>query len=253
MISLGLDIATNTGWSVLNEKKELIEFGPIQINPQMSLPQRIIFLSNEIIRILDKHKPDCVFIEDLICGISGVKTLSYLARLNGAAILTCTKYVNNNIYFYNPPEWKKNSFDGLIGSSSKLQVQVAVVNYYKMNFGLSEGEYNDILIVKQTAEDNITKHKDEISFLKCELLKKQKQIIKKRNPLTKDEICEVNTKIDETKLQIIQKKKEFVIFEKSMKKIFNNLSLQITSRTGIDQNISDSIAINFCGLKNIVK
>lgn len=253
MIFLALDIATQSGWSVLNEKKELIEFGTIQINSSMTLPQRIIFLSNEIIRIIEKFKPDHIFIEDLICGISGVKTLSYLGRLNGAVILTCTKYVNNNIHFFTPAKWKSHSFSGLHGMSKKWEVQLAVVNHYKMKFNISDEEIQNLLTSKRSMDEIIKSRDKNIK----QLTDSSKEIIKKinsrRNPISVDNKIIMAEEVKRIKNEIINERKNIKIDEKKIDKDMNSISLQITSRTGITTDISDSIAINFCGIKQYEK
>lgn len=251
MIFLALDIATQTGWSVLNEKRDLIEFGTIQINTGMTLPQRIIFLSNAIVKILEKFKPDYVFIEDLIFGISGVKTLSYLGRLNGAAILTCTRFVNNNIHFFQPTKWKANSFPGLQGMAKKWEVQLAVVDYYKLKFNISDSEIESLLTSKRSMDEIIEKRDATIKELAIVLKETMKKVNSKRNPLSSDDNLLLVQKIKEIKAKIIDIRKNIKLDEKSIDKDMNKISLQITSRTGITTDISDSIGINFCGIKEL--
>ena len=253
MIFLALDIATQTGWSILNENKELIEFGTIQINPSMTLPQRIIFFSNAIAKILEKFKPDHVFIEDLICGISGVKTLSYLGRLNGAAILTCTKQVNNNIYFFNPPKWKTNSFSGLCGMAKKWEIQLAVVDHYKMKFNITDEEIQSLLISKRAIDENIKERNKDIKKLNISLKDIMKRVNSRRNPIPLEEKIVLSEEVKRIKNEILNIRKNIKLDEKKIDKDMNKVSLQITSRTGITTDISDSIGINFCGIKEYFK
>jgi Holliday junction resolvasome RuvABC endonuclease subunit len=100
---LGLDIATNTGYCILNDGK-LETYGMINLLSEMNILQRISFFENNILKLLEEYKPDYVAIEDLIMGISGVKVLSYLARLSGVALSCCYKKVGNNISLFTPSE-----------------------------------------------------------------------------------------------------------------------------------------------------
>jgi hypothetical protein len=65
-------------------------------------------------------------------GISGAKTLAYLARLNGVAINTCFEILQERVRLYEPAYWKANSFAGLNGQSKKWEIQLAVVNHYNI-------------------------------------------------------------------------------------------------------------------------
>jgi len=78
----GLDIATTSGWVFLEEDR-LIEKGTIQLLSQMDLPQKLYYFRLELKNILERLKPEWIFVEDVFLGISGARTLSYLSRLNG--------------------------------------------------------------------------------------------------------------------------------------------------------------------------
>lgn len=83
---LGLDIASNTGWCILDDNK-LHKYGVIHIPSDMNLLQRLSFFEMNLKQIINDNNIDFCCIEDVILGISGVKTLSYLARLNVIIIL----------------------------------------------------------------------------------------------------------------------------------------------------------------------
>lgn len=252
MLVLGLDIATQTGWSVLDsDDNSLIAFGSIQINPSMTLPQKINFLSIELTRVLEKYKPDYVFMEDLICGISGVKTLSYLGRLNGAAILTCCRFVDNNIKFFSPPCWKKNGFENLSGLAKKWEVQLAVINHFHIS--LSNDFYVCLKNLKLVDDNSSVKFEQIISKCHAEIDTLKKKILSKKTPPSENEkqiivqnISTLKKKIDDEKKSLKKYKNEF---EKRMVKI----SLEITSKTSISPDIADSIGVALCGIKELNK
>ena len=96
---LGLDIASSTGWCILDDNR-LEKYGVITIPSEMNLFQRLKYFENNLNQILQENSPDSVHIEDVILGISGAKTLAYLGRLNGVAISVCYNKVGDNIKLY---------------------------------------------------------------------------------------------------------------------------------------------------------
>ena len=110
MIILGFDPATTTGWSVLDDGL-LVDYGSICPSSKLSLPQKLSFYHNEATRLFNRYKPDYVAMEDVILAISGAKTLTYLARINGVFIHAAYSAVKDNIVLYDPSHWKSNSLN----------------------------------------------------------------------------------------------------------------------------------------------
>ena len=220
---LGLDLATKTGWAVVDDAG-LINCGVIEIPTKYSLGERLTFLSQEIKGLLDIVEPDCIAMEDVIMAVSGVKVLAYLARLSGCAIKECQEYLGEDITLYDPPTWKKHSIDGLSGHSKKYEILFAVATHYDL---LTETQ---IETVTESIEFEIGKQndlKDEIKILRS---KKQK----KKN----DEI-EINT----YNKKIHSKKKQLKKLEKTSNKSFSEISKDITSITNISEDMADAICI----------
>lgn len=225
-IFMGLDIATKTGYSIL-EDGVLKSYNSININPEMNLPQRLAFLSTEITRLLDNHKPDYCCIEEVIMAMSGPKVMRYLSRLNGVAIQTCYSILKDSVMLYEPSHWKKNSFPDLNGSSPKWQIQLACIKYF--NISVQTLSIEEVVNYVSTTEKSIEDKKEEIRNFK-KLLKKQP---------------EISTSID-------QKKSEIKLQEKQFDLKMKQISLDIVSQTGMTEDICDSCGIALCGYKETV-
>lgn len=245
---LGIDIATNSGYCLLNDGN-LETYGMINIPIEMNLFQRISFFENNITKILNDYKPDCVAIEDLIMGISGVKTLSYLARLGGVALSVCYKKVQNNISLYTPSEWKANSFDGLNGTAKKYEIQVAVCKHFKL---VEEEQLNVILQPLNNIQDHSESIKKSMETLSLDTKKYIAFLNRKRNGCSTDaERKAFENKIKENKQTIQQYKVNLEESKKKIDDVYKNISLEIMSRCGLTCDVSDSIGIAYCLWKKI--
>jgi len=118
---LAFDPASVTGWSLIDDKK-IIQYGTIITNNKMSIGERLNYIAYEVDKILDKIKPDIIAIEDTLLGISGVKTLSLLARINGVIIQRCYHNIKAKIYVINVTSWKKvvDSISKVLRQSGKF-------------------------------------------------------------------------------------------------------------------------------------
>lgn len=247
---LGLDIASNTGWCIINDGK-LEKYGVIHIPSEMNLCQRISFFEMNLKQILSDNDIDFCCIEDVILGISGAKTLAYLARLNGVALSTCYNKVKNNIKLYIPGEWKSNSFDGLNGNAQKVDIQIAVCKFFNL---INEDELENITKPLNDIKDNSSDMLSKIKLLK-EQVQKDKAFLsrKKRGPATEQEKKSYIHKIEEYKKEIEKLENIVIQNKKNIESIYKTVSLNITSICGLTSDVSDSIGIAMCGYKQIMK
>lgn len=247
---LGLDISTNTGYCILNDGK-LETYGMINIPSEMTLLQRISFFENNLIKLLNEYNPDYVAIEDLIMGISGVKVLSYLARLGGVALSCCYKKVGNNIVLYTPSEWKASSFDGLNGTAKKYEIQICVCKHFNL---IDESTLNEIIQPLDTIKDNSETIKIQLELLKNDTKKYLAYLNRKRNGCKNDsERKSFQHKIEENKTIINQYKNTIENNKKHIDDIYKNISLEIMSKCGLTCDVSDSIGIAYCLWKKTSK
>lgn len=245
---LGLDIATNTGYCILNEGK-LETYGMLNIPTEMNLLQRIGFFENNIIKLLSDYSPDYVAIEDLIMGISGVKTLSYLSRLSGVALSCCYKKVQNNIALYTPSEWKANSFDDLNGTAKKYEIQIAVCKHFKL---IDENTLSSITEKLKGITDNTSSIKKKMEVLSCDTKKYIAFLARKRNGCkTESEKNSFLKQIEENKKAIQIYKKQIDDSKKNIENTYKNISLEIMSKCGLTCDVSDSIGIAYCLWKKL--
>lgn len=239
---LGVDIASNTGWALLKDGK-LTKYGMLNIPPEMNMSQKLKFFETNLRKVLDDTKPDEVHIEDVFLGMSGVKTLAYLARLNGVAMSVCFSKVGDRIKLYQPPVWKANSFPGLDGMAKKAEIQVAVIKHFKL---IPQSEL-DILIKplsEFTNED--TKIQKQLDKKKSDLIECNKILNRKKSSDSDKASASSNklkleTDIKTLKQKIDQRKKE-------IDKIYKSVSIALTARCGLTADVSDSIGIAYCNL-----
>lgn len=242
MTILGLDLATNSGYSVLKDG-QLVKYGMINIPSEMNIFQRLKFFESNLKQILNDTDPDEVHIEDLILGISGVKTLSYLARLNGIAISVCYDKVGDNIKLYQPPIWKAHSFPGLHGMSKKAEIQIAVIKHFKL---IND---NDLDIITKplnefTSEDNkLQKILDEY---KCELAETNKILNRKKSSEQDKATANISKRDLESKIKDIKKKLD--IRKRDIEKVYKSVSIALTAKCGLTADVSDSIGIAYCNI-----
>lgn len=245
---LGLDIATNTGYCILNDGK-LETYGMINLLSEMNILQRISFFENNIIKLLDEYKPDYVAIEDLIMGISGVKVLSYLARLSGVALSCCYKKVGNNISLFTPSEWKASSFDGLNGTSKKYEIQISVCKHFNL---INETDLDTIIQPLDNIKDNSELIKKQLDLITNDTKKYIAYLNRKRNGCKNDsERKSFENKINKNKEIIKQYKQSIEDNKKNIDDIYKNISIDIMSRCGLTCDVSDSIGIAYCLWKKL--
>ena len=245
---LGLDIATNSGYCILNEGN-LETYGMLNIPPEMNLFQRIGFFENNIIKLLTDYSPDYVAIEDLIMGISGVKTLSYLSRLSGVALSCCYKKVQNNIALYTPSEWKANSFPDLNGTAKKYEIQIAVCRHFKL---IDETLLNNIIQPLSSIVDNTDSIKKKIEELSNNTKKYLAYLARKKNGCKTDsERKSFLKQIEDNKKIIAEYKKIIENNKKHTENTYKNISLEIMSKCGLTCDVSDSIGIAYCLWKKL--
>lgn len=239
---LGLDIASNTGWCLLKDDK-LIKYGMINIPAEMNMSQKLKFFETNLRRVLTESKPDEVHIEDVFLGMSGVKTLAYLARLNGVAMSVCFNTVGDKIKLYQPPIWKANSFPGLNGMAKKAEIQVAVIKYFKL---IPQLELDQLIKPLTEFSDEDTKIQKQLDKYKAELLEDNK-ILNRKKISDQDRAMagiskrELEPKIKEIKKKLDERKKE-------IEKVYKSVSISLTARCGLTADVSDSIGIAYCKL-----
>lgn len=108
MLVLGIDPGIGRcGWGVVNasgNKFELIGCGCIETEVNGQIEKRLLVIDSEIEKIIKKHKPEVMSIEDLFFGANS-KTAFAVGQARGVALLLAGKY-HLPVSVYNPMEVK---------------------------------------------------------------------------------------------------------------------------------------------------
>jgi len=244
---LGLDIATATGWVYL-EDDVLIDRGTIRLISGMSLPQKLHYFHLELKNLVTRLHPDYCFIEDVILGISGAKTLAFLARLNGVAINTTFTILQERVKLYEPCYWKCHSFEGLMGNAKKWQTQLAVIKHYNIPI---TGNFDNIKVQVNIDLQRIDDLKQYIKSSRVEINKCKAALNRKRNKLDVFNGLATRERIKELDISIKLEKENMKLSQKAFDKKMNNVKNDIAAQTGFTEDISDACGIAYCGYKEI--
>jgi crossover junction endodeoxyribonuclease RuvC len=89
MIVLGIDPGIGRcGWGVISHEKgksHAIAFGCIGTSPRVEPPQRLLALREDLVKILDKYKPEVVGVEELFFG-TNTKTAFVVGEARGVIV-----------------------------------------------------------------------------------------------------------------------------------------------------------------------
>ena len=165
MICIGLDLATKrTGCCILNDGK-LVHYECITSN-EIDFRDRIRCISEKIETIINKLRPEVMFIED--APIIKNSSASMLLIMHGYILGVADRY-NISVEIFEPCSWRKTI--GIVGSNGKEAlkkefVKQATVDYVNARFGL------DLIYKKDSvkSQDDIA---DSIGVACCGIARKQ--------------------------------------------------------------------------------
>jgi len=235
---LGIDISSkSTGWALI-ESDKLVEFGKINPTGKMTSAQKLCLFGIELKKIIEKHKPDNIAIEDVV-QVKSVSVVKILARFNGVAIVEAYRFLQRDPTLFEPTKWKK-MIDDCSGSSKKCEIQLAICKKYnllsKEKIKLYQKRIDE---AKEELKNIDTKEiKAEIKQLKKDLKKAKKN---------KDNIEEISNKINVMTNELNIKRKQG---KKQLNTTFDKISLDIYTETSINEDIADSIGVAIAFQKN---
>ena len=132
MIVLGVDPGTAvTGYGVVARREgrvSLVECGVIRTSPRRALPQRIREIYDGVARIVERHGPDAVSVEDVFQG-KNVRSALTLGHARGA-ILLAAALADVRIAEYTPREIKSAVVGH--GGATKEQVGFMVQRHLRL-------------------------------------------------------------------------------------------------------------------------
>jgi crossover junction endodeoxyribonuclease RuvC len=130
---LGIDPGTaTTGWAIIEEKKGAflpLAYGHISTSKENGDDERILEVSADLEKIIQKHKPDEAAIESIFF-FKNQKTIIQVAQSRGAILLTL-KQNNVRVFNYTPLQVKQ-ALTGY-GRAEKKQMQLMVKNILHLN------------------------------------------------------------------------------------------------------------------------
>lgn len=133
MIVLGIDPGTAvTGYGVVRGEHSLparlIECGVIRTRPRDALPQRLREIHAGVAELIERHRPDCLAIEDVFYA-RNVRTTIVLGHARGVILLAAAE-AGIEITEYPPAEIKKSIVG--TGGATKQQVQFMVARLLRL-------------------------------------------------------------------------------------------------------------------------
>ncbi len=133
MIILGIDPGIATlGYGVVEKDERgnfrAVDYGVVTTPKEEGLPVRLAMLEEGVQRILDKHHPDEVAMEELFFS-KNITTGIAVAHARGVALLTCVKACGR-LYEYTPMQIKQ-ALTGY-GKADKHQMQATVASMLRL-------------------------------------------------------------------------------------------------------------------------
>lgn len=146
MIILGIDPGTaTTGFGVIkkikNKKAEVIDYGCITTTPDLCSGDRLKIISNELNKLIKKHRPKIVAVENLFF-FKNLKTAMPVSQAKGVILLTAAKK-KIPVYEFTP-----------------LQVKMAITGYGKAEKKQVQKMIQNLLNLEEKPEDK-NKRKDD--------------------------------------------------------------------------------------------
>lgn len=226
---MGIDISSrSTGWSILQGDK-LVEYGKVNPTGKMTTSQKLFLFHVELKKIIERHKPDEIAIEDVPL-VKSVSVAKLLARFNGVAMVEAYRHLQKEPALFEPSKWKK-LVEGCTGGSKKCEIQLAICKMFKL---LSE---NRIEYYREKIDD-VKRNSPDPEDIKDELksLKKQMKKAHKQNDLVT--ISQLEVQIETIKSSVVKDKKKK---KREMSNGFDQISMDIYTETSINEDIADSI------------
>jgi crossover junction endodeoxyribonuclease RuvC len=126
VIILGIDPGYATvGWGVIKSEKgrhSAVGYGVITTPKTQPMPDRLVYIGNELSKLIETHKPDAVAVEELFFH-TNQKTVITVAQARGV-IIYVAQGLGARLYEYTPLQIKQ-ALTGY-GRAEKQQMQIMV-------------------------------------------------------------------------------------------------------------------------------
>lgn len=148
---LALDIATTTGWAVIDAPEKLIACGSFKIKPKLKYRDRMKVFKENMLALIEKYSPTHVAIEDTFVGVNP-KTTALLNYMKGTCMISVPDHIElhsalavkiRSVVLPPKPKVKKEKKSTEI----KLKPKEVMFNYIVSKFKLKDmtfKKHNDI-------------------------------------------------------------------------------------------------------------
>lgn len=147
---MGIDPGTaRLGWAVIEKKQHVIraiDSGCIETGKDCAPPERLLYLYDNLIRLIKHHKPDSIAIEELFFA-ANAKTVIPVAQARGVVLLASAKE-NIEVASYTPLVVKQTITGS--GVADKIQVQKMVVRLLLLSSAPKLDDTTDALAIALT-------------------------------------------------------------------------------------------------------
>lgn len=134
---MGLDCSTScTGYGIFDDT-DLIAYGAIKPRGKLQWQDRIREEWGELCRIVEKYKPEKVYVENIPLK-DGKLTIQKLGAVQGMVLSLCAQY-DMEVCFLLPSEWrgKLNLFDGTREGLQREILKQKAIEMVNKEFGLN--------------------------------------------------------------------------------------------------------------------
>ena len=134
MKALGIDPGTaTTGYGILEgeaDNLKIVDYGCIKTSSKESSSDRLKKIHADVVKLISKHKPECIAVERLFFGQNTTTAMS-VGQARGVVILAASQ-AGLDIFEYTPLQVKM-ALTGY-GRADKKQMQQMVKTLLKMNY-----------------------------------------------------------------------------------------------------------------------
>ena len=131
------------GWSVIEKNQQLVDFGVIETDSDLTISERLYIIHTKLIDIIRLHQPDCAAIEKLFF-VNNITTGIDVAKTIGAVILTLR--LHNISYSEYAPSQIKQAITGY-GRADKEQMKFMIKSIFKLKELPSPDDAADALAI----------------------------------------------------------------------------------------------------------
>lgn len=147
MVILGLDPGTaTTGYGIIKAKSkssppDVLDFGVIETSSKLEMPERLLKIHTELLKLIKKYKPEVVSVEEIFFNTND-KTAVVVSEARGVLLLT-SKLQGLPVFEYTPLQ-VKSAIVGY-GRAEKRQVEFMVRKILRLRNGRIRDDAIDAL------------------------------------------------------------------------------------------------------------